>query len=447
MMEGGLDAPLRHAHGLDDPNYRDSAKLDEELRRVFDICHGCRRCFNLCDSFPRLFDLIDKSATGELDSVASSDFEPVLDACTLCDMCFMVSCPYVPPHEFDLDFPHLVLRQRAIRFANGKVALADRELARTDRNGRLAGIVAPLANWASATTNTLTRRALEALAGIHRQASLPNYHRKTFAKLATQDSPPINAGAPAYGRKAVLFATCFANYNSPEIGLAARRVLAHNGVETAVAYPGCCGMPQLEQGDFDSVVAQARLIAGALGDWLDRGYDVIAPVPSCALMLKIEWPLILPEDEAVKRLSSHTSDISEYVVDIAREEGLADGLAPLAGGITVHLACHARAQNMGPKAAEMLRLIPATELDVIERCSGHGGAWGIKKQFFEVALKTGKPAAQRALQSARPAVASECPLAGEHLRQGMERLSEAPLGIDHVPHPIQLLARAYGLDD
>ena len=452
MQEGGLGAPTRHAIPWGDAAFYDPGKLDAELRRVFDICHGCRRCFNLCDSFPRLFDLIDESETGELDSVASADFKPVVDACTLCDMCFMTKCPYVPPHEFNLDFPHLMLRYRAVEHRAGKVGLAKRELAKTDRNGRLARPVAPLANWASNTGNRLTRPVLEAIAGVHREAALPKYHGKTFTARARAEPPTVDREAPAVGRKAVLYATCFVNYNNPAIGLAARAVLAKNGVETAVAYPACCGMPQLENGDLAAVAAKARDVAAELGAWIDKGYDVIALVPSCALMLKFEWPLIVPGDEAVARLSAATRDISEYVVDIARTEGLAEGLAALDGGVVLHLACHARAQNMGAKARDMLALIPDADLEVIERCSGHGGAWGVMKQNFEVALRTGKPAARAAAKAEKPFIASECPLAAEHIVQGVARLDGKGSGPDDedgkaaaAVHPIELFARAYGL--
>ena len=146
MKEGSLGAPTRHPVGWRDEAFHDPGKLDAELRRVFDICHGCRRCFNLCDSFPRLFDLIDEAPTGELDSVASAGFKSVADACTLCDMCFMTKCPYVPPHEFNVDFPHLMLRYRAVEHSQGKVGFVARQLTDTDRNGRLARPVAGLAN-------------------------------------------------------------------------------------------------------------------------------------------------------------------------------------------------------------------------------------------------------------------------------------------------------------
>jgi glycerol-3-phosphate dehydrogenase subunit C len=386
MREGSLDAPVRHPVGWQDPDFYDEAKLDAELRRVFDICHGCRRCFNLCDSFPRLFDLIDESDTGELDSVASSDFGPVVDACTLCDMCFMTKCPYVPPHEFNLDFPHLMLRYRAVQNRKGQHpgGRMYAQLTETDRNGKLGTAMSGLANWATDRHNKMTRPALQSVAGVDRAAALPKYAGETLVRRAAKDAPAVNTSAPAHGRKAVLYATCFANYNNPEIGLATRKVLAHNGVETEVAYTRCCGMPQLERGDVARVAEHAKAAAADLGAWIDKGYDVIALVPSCALMFKFEWPLIVPDDANVKRLAQATFDVAEYVVDIAKRDGLAGGLQPLDGPVAAHIACHARAQNMGAKSVEMLRLIPEAKVTPIERCSGHGGAWGVMQGNFEV---------------------------------------------------------------
>ena len=443
IKEGSVEAPTRHPIPWRDPAYHDEAELEAELRRVFDICHGCRRCFNLCDSFPRLFDLVDASATGELDAVASADFKPVVDACTLCDMCFMTKCPYVPPHEFNVDFPHLMLRARAVEGRRAGVSFADRELARTDRNGRLASIAPSLANWASATGNRLTRPLLERVGGVHREAELPRYHAPTFQAEAAV--PAIDRRAPAFGRKAVLYATCFVNYNEPGIGRAARAVLAKNGVETRVEHPVCCGMPQLEQGDLAEVADRACRVSAALLPLVVDGYAIVALVPSCALMLKFEWPLILPEDEGVRRLAAATMDLSQYVVDLARDEGLAQGMTPLERGVTLHLACHARAQNMGAKAAEMLRLIPGADVEVIERCSGHGGSWGVKKDNFDVAMKVGKPVARQAARSPERVLASECPLAAMHIAQGMRRLDE-PVPDARGLHPIVLMARAYGLE-
>jgi len=444
MREGSLEAPIRHPIPWQDPEFYDEAKLDAETRRIFDICHGCRRCFNLCDSFPRLFDLVDAAPSGELDTVDSKDFQPVVDACTLCDMCFLTKCPYVPPHEFNLDFPHLMLRHRAVAAKKRGVPRVDAELAQTDRNGKLASLAPAVANWASATGNSLTRPLLESRLGLDARAELPKYAGTSLTLAAHAERPAVNREAPAFGRRAVLYATCFGNYNDPKIGLDARAVLAKCGVDTDVVHPGCCGMPLLEQGDLGAVAKAAGQVAAALGPYIDQGYDVIALVPSCALMLKFEWPLIVPDSEAVKKLSGATFDLSEYIVDIARKEGLAPGLAPLDAEVTMHVACHARAQNMGQKGAELLRLIPGARVNVIERCSGHGGAWGYKKGNFDLAMKVGKPVARQVAKQEGGFVTSECPLAGIHIRQGAATLGQAAPAPALVGHPIQLLARAYG---
>ena len=442
--EGSLGAPVRHPIPWNDPDFYDEAKLDDELRRVFDICHGCRRCFNLCDSFPRLFDLIDDSDSGELDTVASQDFGPVIDACTLCDLCFMTKCPYVPPHEFDLDFPHLMLRARAIEQKKSGTPFFDKQLTETDRNGKVGCSLSGLANWGSKQGNALTRPLLETVAGVHREAHLPEFGSKTLVQMAQET--PLEKSMES-DRKVVLYATCFSNYNAPAIGQAARQVLARNGVEGETLPPGCCGMPQLEQGDIARVAKQAKEIAAEFKPWIEKGYRIVPLVPSCSLMLKFEWPLILPEDDDIKALSEATSDISEYICDISREGGLAEGLQPIDGDITVHIACHARAQNMGQKAAELLRLIPDTNLNVIERCSGHGGAWGVKKDNFEVGIKIGKPVARQAVKASVAGakyLVSECPLARDHIVQGIAKLGEEIPDLGENKHPIELLAAAYG---
>ena len=461
MREGSLEPPVRHPLNWDDPAFTDRAAIDKELERVFDLCHTCRRCFNLCDSFPRLFDLIDQSATGELDAVPKSDYRQVVDACTLCDLCFMVSCPYVPPHEWNIDFPHLMLRERAPRLQAGERDFWVKQITETDRNGKLASVAPGLANFG--THNKTARAALEKVAGVDREAHLPKFHGATFEKQAKRNPPAVNRDAPAFGRKAVLYATCFVNYNNPVTGRAAQAVLAKNGVETEVVYPACCGMPQFERGDLKRVAERAESVSKSLGEWIDKGYDIVALTPSCALMLKFEWPLLLPQHQGVKKLSQATYDITEYVVELAAKEGLAPGLKPLDGQVALHIACHARAQNMGNKANDMMKLVPQTKVTQILRCSGHGGSWGVMKEHFETALKVGKPAfrqvAQLHKQTAEAAqkegrnapvttyLSSECPLAGQHLRQGIERLDmEGKPDIVDTPHPIELFARAYGLE-
>lgn len=444
MREGSLEAPVRHPLDWENPEFYDDARLDAEMRRVFDICHTCRRCFNLCDSFPRLFDLIDMSKSNELDTVASGDFKQVVDACTLCDMCFMTKCPYVPPHEFNIDFPHLILRYRAVEATKKGVGVADRALAETDRNGKLATLVAGAANWATRRDNKTMRALEENVLGLDRDAALPTYATKSLETLAKENPPARDEGGPAKARKAVLYATCYGDYNDTSIGMAALAVLAKNGVETKVVHPHCCGMPKLEQGLIGDVAEAARKVAAAFAPYIDQGYDIVAPVPSCALMLKFEWPLILPNDESVKRLAKATFDLSEYIVDIARNEGLADGMAPIDGGVAFHVSCHSRAQNIGQKGAELLRLLPEADVAVVERCSGHGGAWGYRKGNFETALKVGKPVARQMQSAGKKHIVSECPLAGLHVEQGIEKLGVEGEKPQRVGHPIVLMARAYG---
>jgi glycerol-3-phosphate dehydrogenase subunit C len=438
--EGSLEAPTREIIKWNDPDFADEAKLDAEMRRVFDVCHGCRRCFNLCDSFPRLFDLIDSSPEEDVEHLKSEDFKQIVEACTLCDMCFMTKCPYVPPHPFMLDFPHLMLRHRFVEAKTGQTEVVQQQLAEMDRNGRLARFASPIVNWASDTGNKPMRGLMESTAGIDAKATLPKFHARTFVSADRQTHNEVNTAAPAFGkRKAALYATCFVNYNKPDTGMDARAVLNHIGVETKVAYPGCCGMPFLEQAELSRVAQNAAKVSKELCKLVDQGYDVVALTASCGLMLKFEWALICPDNPDVKRVQESTFDIDEYVVDVAKKEGLPGGLTALPEGVTVHLACHARAQNMGPKAAEMLKMIPGTPVDVIERCSGHGGTFGVVKPTHDVAVKVGRPVFRAANTQARGHIVSDCPLAAQHIVAHTETPARGP------EHPIQIMARAYGL--
>jgi glycerol-3-phosphate dehydrogenase subunit C len=373
--------------------------------------------------------------------VKSEDFNPVVEACTLCDMCFMTKCPYVPPHPFHLDFPHLMLRHRAAEAKKGHTDFVQGQLAEMDRNGALARAAAPVINWASEKSNSLTRSVMQKTLRIDRDATLPKFHSRTFVSADKRDPVTVNGAAPAAParRKAALYATCFVNYNKPVTGLAARTVLNHIGVETKVAYPGCCGMPFLEAAELEKVAHNAARVSKELVKLIDEGYDIVTLTASCGLMLKFEWPLVVPENEDVRRLAKHTFDIDEYVVDVAKKQGLPQGMKPLPEGVTVHLACHARAQNMGPKAAEMLKLIPDTPVDVIERCSGHGGTFGVLEPTHAVGVKVGRPVYRAANTQNRGHIVSDCPLAGLHI------VAHTETGVKEPEHPIQIMARAYGL--
>ncbi len=301
MREGSLDAPVRHPINWQDESYYDEAALDSELRRVFDICHGCRRCFNLCDSFPKLFDMIDESPTEEVADLSAGQLKEVVDECTLCDMCFLTKCPYVPPHEFNLDFPHLMLQARAIEHRNGKTGFVDKQLAETDRNGALGSFGAGLANWATREGNP-ARGVMQATLGVDKRAFLPTFANVPLTQRAKSGFIPApNADAPAFGRKAVIYASCYGEFNDQTPGEALVKVLAHNGVDVRVEHPHCCGMPKFENGDLPAVAQSAETVAAFFAPLIDQGYDIIPLTTSCALMLKFEWPLLLPENDAVAR--------------------------------------------------------------------------------------------------------------------------------------------------
>jgi glycerol-3-phosphate dehydrogenase subunit C len=449
MKEGSTEAPIRYPLDWHSEEFYDRAALDEEARRQFDVCHGCRRCFNLCDSFPSLFDLIDESESGELDTVASDDFGPIIDGCTMCDMCFMTKCPYVPPHEFNLDFPHLMLRYRAVELKEkGKAPFTQNQLAQMDRNGSLAEKVSGLANWGSAKGNVVTRPVMSATLGIDKNVELPKFTGETFMKRAEKSAKngelEPNKEGTALDRKALIYATCSVNYNNPGVGEAALKVLTHLGVSVKTDYPGCCGMPYLEQGNLEKVAQNAASVSAALRSFIDEGYDILTLTASCGLMFKFEWPLIVPDNEDVKALSAATRDISEYIVQIADKNGLPDGLQTIEGSVQVHLACHSRAQNMGPKSADLLRLIPDADIGVIERCSGHGGTFGVMKDTHQLAVKVGKPVARNVAKSEAKTVVSDCPLAVKHIIQGVEYL-DSSAKLPEAAHPVEVFARAYGL--
>ena len=440
--EGSTQAPIRHPVDFNHPDFLDPKKLDDEMRRVFDICHGCRRCFNLCDSFPKLFDTIDESKNEDVESLSSDKFAPVVDSCTLCDMCFMTKCPYVPPHEFNIDFPHLMLRYRIYQKKLGHFSKISMQLAHIDRNAKMGIYLNKIVNWISNIKNKFFRKLLHLLIGVDKKAILPKYNNETFDQYSKKDSDPINTLAPAFGRKAVIYSTCFVNFNKKSTGVAALKVLKKNGVEVQHSYVGCCGMPYLEQADPEKVVEQAKKVSKNLLEWIDKGYDVITLTASCGLMLKFEWPLLLPNDQNIKKLSKHTKDIDEYLVEIHQKEGLAPGIQEVDGGVTIHHACHARAQNMGNKARDMIKLIPNIKIDLVERCAGHGGTFGIMKKTHEIARKVGTPTAKAIKNKKNKYMASDCPLAGKHLKQ-LEL--DTQISNDEAKHPIEILAKAYKL--
>jgi Fe-S oxidoreductase len=444
--EGSLEAPTRHPIDWKSPQYLDEPGILAEMERVFDICHGCRRCVSLCNTFPRLFDLIDEGPSGELDGVPKEKFWDVTDQCYLCDLCYMVKCPYVPPHPWNVDFPHLMLRAKAYQFTHGKMKhpVRDRMLSSTDRNGKLATIPIVVQAVNAASQSKPLRALGEKVAGVHRDAWVPSFAASTFRPNAA--ASPVQAvknGPQSPGRVAV-FSTCYVNYNEPGIGHDLLKILAHNEIPyVLVQGEACCGMPKLEQGDLESVERLKSINIPPLARLAREGCAIVAPIPSCTLMFKQELPLLFPHDEDVMAVRDAMFDPFEYLVARRRDGLLKTEFVRALGKVAYHVPCHSRVQKIGLKTKEALEQVPGTEVTTIERCSGHAGTWGVKKEFHETSLKIGRPVFRQVAETAPDFFASDCQLAGHHIEQGVG----ADLGKAELKHPITLLRMAYGLPD
>ncbi|MBV8048972.1 MAG: hypothetical protein JO171_17615 [Paludibacterium sp.] len=437
--EGNLEAPTRHPIDWRNPEFYDESALNQEMARVFEICHGCRRCVSLCQSFPTLFDLVDASPTLEVDGVDKADYAKVVEHCYLCDLCYMTKCPYVPPHAWNLDFPHLMLRAKAVRHRQGKSKLRDRILTSTDAVGRFCGIpiVAPAINAVNQVRPM--RTLLQHAAGIHRDAWLPaftsNPMRRRLPHLPA-DTPASPAGSTT--GKVALFATCYMNRNEPGPGEDLLAVFAHNGIAvTLTEKERCCGMPKLELGDFDTVRANKEVNIPILAKLVDAGWDLTALVPSCVLMFKQELPLLFPDDPDVKKVKNAFYDPFEYLMLRHREGMLNTDFRQPLGKVVLHAACHQRVQNIGPKTRECLSLIPGTQVESVERCSGHDGTYAVKAEYHAFAAKIAKPVVNAVTQAAPDHFGSDCAMAGHHI-------AHVHGGVD-AEHPITLLRQAYGI--
>ncbi|HEY5102627.1 MAG TPA: heterodisulfide reductase-related iron-sulfur binding cluster [Steroidobacteraceae bacterium] len=444
--EGSLEAPTRHPLDWRGAEFNDPTALSAELTRVFDICHGCRRCFSLCNAFPTLFDAIDESTSGELDTVDKQVYWKVVDHCYLCDMCFMTKCPYVPPHPWNVDFPHLMLRAKAVRARAEGVSLRDRTLAATDTVGTLAGIPVVVEVVNAVNRSRAGRVLLEKIAGVHRDAPVPEYHSRTARKALAARGYAVASAAdhnvqstPETRGKVALFASCYGDRNEPELAADLVTIFEHNGITVRlVPQERCCGMPSLETGDLERVAKLKAFNIPQLKAVIDAGFDIVAPIPSCVLMFKQELPLLFAEDADVQAVRSRIFDPFEYLA-LRHRAGLlrTDFKTPL-GKVSYHVPCHLRVQNIGLKTRDILQLVPGTTLEVIERCSGHNGTYAVKKEFRAASVKIGAPVMQRVKNAQADYYASDCPMAGHQIESELPD-ARAPT------HPLALLRIAYGL--
>ena len=436
--EGNLEAPTRHPVEWQSEKFWDEKDLFSELERVYDICHGCRRCVSLCDSFPTLFDLVDESETMEVDGIDKDDYYDVVDQCYLCDLCFMAKCPYVPPHEWNVDFPHLMLRAKAQRFKTESASIRDRVLTSTDAVGKLASIPLVDVTVNALNKNGLFRNALESTLGVHRDAPVPAYHAKTLRKHFQNSEVTPKAVGETTG-KIAFYATCYGNYNTPHLGEDFVKVYEHNGIQIdLVTKEACCGMPKLELGDLDSVNKLKEKNIPVLAAMVDEGYDLIAPIPSCVLMYKQELPLLYPDDEEVRKVQAAFYDPFEYLYLRHRKGEFNTEFANSLGDISYQVACHLRVQNIGIKTRDILSLVPDTEVHAIERCSGHDGTYAVKKETREKSLKIARPVVRQVNEKDAEYFASDCPMAATHIAN----LSDS---VDQPDHPMSLLRKAYGI--
>jgi Fe-S oxidoreductase len=438
--EGSLEAPTRHPIDWRSPQFTDAQALHAELHRVFDICHGCRRCFSLCNSFPTLFDAVDATDTGEVESVPRTAYWQVVEHCYLCDMCYMTKCPYVPPHEWNVDFPHLMLRAKVKRYEDGETSLRDKFLSATDTVGKLAGIAVVAETVNAVNASKLGRRALEGVLGVDRNAPLPKYHAKSARSRLTdrigREAEPNPAGGTA-GR-VVVFATCYGNRNEPGLVEDLVAVFEHNQIATALAASErCCGMPKLELGDLKSIERLKDANIDELDRWVRDGWDLTAAIPSCVLMFKQELPLLYPEDERVRRVAEAFYDPFEYLMIRHREGKLHTDFETSLGAISYQVPCHLRVQNIGLKTRDVLELVPGTKVQPIERCSGHDGTYAVKKEYHQISRKIARPVARQVDAAQADHFTSDCPMAAAQISSLAENAT--------ATHPLQLLRRAYGI--
>jgi Fe-S oxidoreductase len=438
--EGSLEAPTRHPLDWKNPEFYSEEALSQELERVFDICHGCRRCISLCQSFPTLFDLVDESPTMEVDGVKREDYWKVVDHCYLCDLCYMTKCPYVPPHEWNLDFPHLMLRAKAFKFRNGDVKTRDRILTSTDTVGKLAGIPIVVQTVNAANKTPVFRRALNKVLGVHPDAALPEYHSRTYRKRHDRAAGEgkVTPTAATQG-KVALYVTCYGNYNEPHVNEDLVAVFRHNGIPVILAEKEqCCGMPRLELGDLEAVTHAKEANIPVLARLVEQGYDIVAPVPSCALMFKQELPLMFPEDADVQKVKKAMFDPFEYLMLRHKAGKLNTDFKQSLGKVAYHVPCHLRVQNIGLKTREVLSLVPGTRIETIERCSGHDGTYAVKSEFHQASMKICRPVVDRVKAAECDHYSSDCPMAGHQIENGLQS-GKAP------EHPMTLLRNAYGI--
>ena len=446
MREGNLEAPTRHPLDWKNPEFYDEGAAFKEMERVFDICHGCRRCVSLCQSFPTLFDLVDETEDGEVHGVKKEAYWKVVDQCYLCDLCYLTKCPYTPPHPWNLDFPHLMLRAKAIKHKKGQVGMGEKFLASTDVHGSFAGIPIVVQAVNAVNKTKAARKVMDSALGVHPDAWMPELATRRFRWSAAKSQAQVVTNGQRTPGKVAIFSTCYVNYNEPGIGHDLLKVLAHNDIPYVIVdKESCCGMPKLELGDLDAVAEHKAANMPVLARYAAQGYAILSAVPSCTLMFKQELPLMFPDCADTQAVKAAMFDPFEYLMARHKDGLLKTDFKAALGKVSYHIPCHGRVQNIGRKTEEMFKLIGQTvqvQLNTVERCSGHAGTYGVKTAYHANAMKIGKPVFKAMAKDEPDVISSDCALAGHHIAQGMQ---QAGTPAKALQHPLSLMRQAYGL--
>jgi Fe-S oxidoreductase len=277
---------------------------------------------------------------------------------------------------------------------------------------------------------------------VHRERQLPDYASRKFRSAAAKSGASAVRDGKNTPGKVAIFSTCYVNYNEPGMGHDLLALLEHNEVPYVLGgKEACCGMPKLELGDLEAVAKLKDVNIPPLARLAREGYAILAPVPSCALMFKQELPLMFPDEPGVTLVQEAMFDPFEYFVMRAKDGLLKKDFKAKLGKVSYHVPCHSRVQNMGLKTREMLEMVPGTELTTVERCAGHDGTWGVKREYFDNSMKIGRPVFRQMAEAKPDYVSSDCPIAARHILQGMG----ADAGKAEKAHPLRLLRKAYGI--